>query len=252
MLCSHRSYGAPNPAGCQQRYVLDDVVADIRSSGHNVTHTCFVECGAMFSKAGPVHLRSLGEVFFAQGAASASESGTYGTAQICAGITGTVDLSLPTDTLQSALEYFMRVPNFRGIRSSPTDAGLAILEKLGVVFETGLGADTAKLAQKFPALKIVMNHCCFRLPTEDDGGKSLSQWKRNVAAVAEYPNVFAKVALQTALTVTVLHSAFRKLIDTPAVELTPCYECLVGCLAGWCRNAKFRIWMGGPSGTAIF
>ena len=180
----------------------------------------------MFSKAGPVHLRSLGEVFFAQGAASASESGTYGTAQICAGITGTVDLSLPTDILQSALEDFMRVPNFRGIRSPPTDAGLAILEKLGVVFETGLGADTARLAQKFPSLKIVMNHCCFRLPTIDDGGKSLSQWKRNVAAVAEYPNVFAKVALQLILTVTVLHRAFRKLIDTLVVELTLCYALL--------------------------
>jgi L-fuconolactonase len=202
-----RSYGAPNPAGCQQRYLLDDVVADIRCSGHNVTHTCFVECGTMFSKTGPVHLRSLGEVYFAQGAASAAGSGTYGTAQICAGITGTLDLSLPTDALQNALESFIRVPNFRGIRSAPTDPGLAILEKLGVVFETGLGADTVRLAQRFPSLKIVVNHCCFRLPKEDDGGESLEQWKHNVAALAEYPNVFVKVRMAIALVATVIYSA---------------------------------------------
>lgn len=193
-----QSYGEPNPAGCQQRYLLDDVVADIRSSGHSVTNTCFVECGAMFSKAGPKHLQSLGEVFFAQGAASAAASGTYGTAQICAGITGTLDLSLPDSTLQDALESFVRVPNFRGIRSAPDNAGLAILEKLGVVFETGLGPATAQLAQRFPALKIVVNHCCFRLPKEDDGGKSLREWKSNFATLAPYPNVFAKVSRTTA------------------------------------------------------
>ncbi len=161
----------------------------------------------MFGKTGPVHLRSLNEVYFAQGAASAAGSGTYGTTLICAGITGTLDLSLPTDTLQDALESFMRVPSFRGIRSAPTDTGLAILEKLGVVFETGLGADTVRLAQRFPSLKIVVNHCCFRLPKEDDGGESLEQWKRNTAALAEYPNVFVKVRMPTALPATVLHSA---------------------------------------------
>eukprot|EP01052_Picozoa_sp_SAG31_P037592 SAG31_NODE_4880_length_2887_cov_3.746413_1_plen_168_part_00 len=147
----------------------------------------------MFGKSGPRHMQPLGEVYFAQGAASAAASGTYGAAHICAGITGTLDLSLPTDTLRKSLESFIGVPNFRGIRSAPTDAGLAVLEELGVVFETGLGPDTARLAQRFPSLKIVVNHCCFRLPKADDGGESLKQWKDNVAALAKYPKVFAKV-----------------------------------------------------------
>ena len=156
------SYGEPNPAGCQQRYLLDDVVADIRGSGHNVTHTVFVECGAMFGKSGPAHLRPLGETLFAQGTASAAASGTYGDALICAGITGTFDMSLPQETLEATLEAFRAVPNFRGVRTGPSDAGLALLEKHGLVFETGLGAGAAEIAKKHPNLKIVCNHCCGR------------------------------------------------------------------------------------------
>ena len=188
------SYGAPNPAGCQQRYLLDDVVADIRGSGHNVTQTVFVECGAMFGRSGPVHLRALGETLFAQGAASAAASGTYGPAGICAGITGTFDLSLDGAALEETLRLFQAVPNFRGIRSGETAQGLALLERQGVVYETGMGgAQTAATAAQFPQLKIVMNHCCFRLPSEDDGGASLAKWKADVAAVADCPNVYAKL-----------------------------------------------------------
>jgi L-fuconolactonase len=213
------SYGEPNPAGCQQRYLLDDVVADIRGSGHNVTHTCFVECGAMFSRAGPVHMRSLGETYFAQGTAAAAASGTYGTAKICAGITGTLDLSVAGAALEAALESFLSVPNFRGLRAGATDEGLALLEKHGVVFETGLGPDTARLARKFPALKIVVNHCCFRLPKDDDGGRSLAQWKEQFAEVARYPNVYAKVSTRKIHLSTRLRATVR---GCCGVEITRC------------------------------
>ena len=130
--------------------------------GNNVRATVFVECGAMFGKSGPAHLRPLGETLFAQGTASAAASGTYGDALICAGITGTFDMSLPQETLEATLEAFRAVPNFRGVRTGPSDAGLALLEKHGLVFETGLGAGAAEIAKKHPNLKIVCNHCCGR------------------------------------------------------------------------------------------
>lgn len=99
------AYGAPNPAGCQQRYLLEDVLADIQRSGRNVVQTVFVECGSMFDEAAEqqAHLAPAGETRFVQGVSAMSASGTYGPSRICAGITGTVDLSLPAKALAEAL-----------------------------------------------------------------------------------------------------------------------------------------------------
>jgi len=184
------SYGAPNPAGCQQRYLLEDVMNDAR--GMKLVASVFVECGAMYSQAGPRGLRSTGETFFAQGVAAAAASGTYGRPLLAAGITGYLDLSLPLPELEAALLRHKQCPNFRGIRSSPTDVGLGVLQKHGVLFETGLSESIIELAAKFPQLTIVINHCC---PRVGNGAAAIEEWKATIAKVAKAcgPNVVAKM-----------------------------------------------------------
>ena len=44
------------------RYLLDELLADT-GSGHNVTHSVFVECGSMYRADGPVEMKPAGEAW---------------------------------------------------------------------------------------------------------------------------------------------------------------------------------------------
>ena len=43
----HHLWDARGSHYVQQRYLLEDMLADV-NSGHNITQTVFIECGAMF------------------------------------------------------------------------------------------------------------------------------------------------------------------------------------------------------------
>ena len=76
------------------RYLLDELLADIRESGHNIAATVFMQCLAMHRAGGPEALRPVGETEFVNGVAAMAASGIYGSARICAGIVGRADLRL--------------------------------------------------------------------------------------------------------------------------------------------------------------
>src|SRR5438128_854954 len=75
------------------RYLLPDLLADI-DSGHNVVGTVYLEWLSLYGADGPVELRPVGEIEFANGVAEMSASGGYGKARVCAGIVGHADLAL--------------------------------------------------------------------------------------------------------------------------------------------------------------
>src|SRR5215469_14797168 len=75
------------------RYLLPDLLADT-GSGHNITATVYLEWLSMYRAQGPVELRQVGEVEFANGVAAMAASGTYANTQVCAGIVGLADLTL--------------------------------------------------------------------------------------------------------------------------------------------------------------
>ena len=56
------------------RYLLPELLADI-GGGHNIVSTVFLECGAMYRKAGPPEMAPVGEVEFVNGIAAMSASG---------------------------------------------------------------------------------------------------------------------------------------------------------------------------------
>lgn len=77
-----------------QRFLLDEALETIRKSGHRITHSVFVECGAMYRQEGPPEFRSLGETEFAVGMAAMSASGRYGQERLAHRLVVNIDLLL--------------------------------------------------------------------------------------------------------------------------------------------------------------
>src|ERR1700730_844552 len=75
------------------RYLLPELLADT-GSGHNIIATVYLECLSMYRPDGPVPLRPVGEVEFANGVAAIAGSETYGKTKVCDGIVGYADLML--------------------------------------------------------------------------------------------------------------------------------------------------------------
>ena len=98
------------------RYLLPELLADT-SDGHNITATVYLEWLSMYRAQGPVELRPVGEVEFANGVAAMAASGTYGRTQICAGIVGYADLTLGAP-VEKVLQAMIQAGGgrFRGIR----------------------------------------------------------------------------------------------------------------------------------------
>lgn len=203
------------------RYELEHLWADT-GSGHNVRQTVFLECRTHWDADAPEHLRPVGETRFATDIAEASDLGP-GQAAV-AGIVAHADLEHPAldETLDAHAEAARG--RFRGIRHAgahaPDPRGLAIpgrvraglyesdafragVARLG---ERGLTWDTwhfhfqnrafRELARAVPGTVMVLDH--FGTPLgvgawEGRREEIFAAWKDDIAAIAECPNVFAKL-----------------------------------------------------------
>jgi len=217
----------------QHRYLLDDLMEDIRGGGHNVIDTVFVECQSMYreDRSDPHHV--VGETEFVQGVAAMAASGLcaaeYGPGVRCCGaIVGAADLTLDPGLVDSVLRAHMAASQgFRGVRHghgwhpspgvhgshAPTRgraqllaaddyrAGLAVLMRLGLSLDcwgyfTQLD-DVADMAAAFPDLNIVLNHLGGPITEGPYEGKRESvvfpQWYEAIKRVAECPNVVVKL-----------------------------------------------------------
>jgi predicted TIM-barrel fold metal-dependent hydrolase len=207
------------------RYLLDQLLEDIIGGGHNVVATVFIECSSMYRAGGPAHLRPVGETEFVNGTSAICASGRYGDIRACAGIVGLADLAMG-DAVDEVLQAHINAGGgrFRGIRhaagwdASPEvrnshthppeglflDAtfrqGFARLAANNLSFEAWLYhtqlADAVDLAKAFPDTAIVLNHFGGPLGVGPYDGKRdeyLPRWKADIAALAECPNVHAKL-----------------------------------------------------------
>jgi predicted TIM-barrel fold metal-dependent hydrolase len=206
------------------RYLLPDLLADT-GSGHNITATVYLEWLSMYRVAGPVEMRPVGEVEFANGVAAMAASGAYGTTKVCAGIVGYADLALGA-RVEPALEAMIMAGGgrFRGIRfisaSHPDDAargssvnrpagllmdgqvreGFARLQPLGLGFDawmyhTQLG-ELVDLARTFPETRIVLDHVGGPIGLGPYAGKReevFAEWSARIAELAACPNVHIKL-----------------------------------------------------------
>src|SRR5205814_9920636 len=95
---------------------LPELLADT-GSGHNIIATVYLEWLSMYRAGGPVPLRPIGEVEFANGVAAIAASETFGKTKVCAGIVGYADLMLGAE-VEAVLEAVILAGGgrFRGIR----------------------------------------------------------------------------------------------------------------------------------------
>ncbi|MBM4443103.1 MAG: amidohydrolase family protein [Candidatus Rokubacteria bacterium] len=208
------------------RYLLDEIVEDVRGGGHNVVSTVFIECGAMYKpKDTPAALRPVGEIEFVNGIAAMSASGLYGPCRIAAGIVGTADLRLG-DAVAAVLDAEIAAGGgrFRGIRRAcawdadpdvPNHrtepgpklfdrddfrAGFKHLAPRKLTFEAWCYhhqiPEVAALARAFPDTTIILNHFGGPLGIGTYAGKArevYAAWKPALAELASCPNVVAKL-----------------------------------------------------------
>jgi len=212
-------------AGGRRRYLLDELLSDIESSGHNVVATVFVDADAMYRADGPPEFRVVGETEFANGQAAMSASGLYGPRRIAAGIVGTADCRLG-DRVRPVLEAHIAAGGgrFRGIRQTAawdSDSsifggmfknssglyhddvfrrGFSHLAPLGLSFDAFVLApqlaDVTGLARAFPATRIILNHVGGPVGVGRYRGhrdEMLATWRRDIKELAQYPNVMVKL-----------------------------------------------------------
>src|SRR6202140_1389196 len=206
------------------RFLIEGITADI-ASGHNIVATVYVEARSMYRANGAEALRPVGEIEFANGAAAMSASGGYGSASICAGIVGHVNLLLG-DGARAVLEAEIAAGGgrFRGIRhssawdSAPNVAhmyatrpkgllldptfhrGFACLAPLGLSFDAWLFhpqiGELADLARAFPDTRIVLDHCGGPVGLGSYAGRRdeiFVGWKASIKGSPKCPNVPVKL-----------------------------------------------------------
>ncbi|MEM1231609.1 MAG: amidohydrolase family protein, partial [Pseudomonadota bacterium] len=205
------------------RYLLDELLVDT-GSGHNVVSTVFVECASMYRQHGPAAYRSLGETEFVNGVAAMAASGDYGPTRACAGIVSYADLTLGAAVGEVLDAHLAASPRFRGIRhavswhaseeirnahTSPREGllldrdfreGFAQLGPRGLSFDAWLYhtqiSELTDLARAFPDVTIVFDHFGGPLgigPYRGRQDELFGQWCQDVTALAQCPNVVAKL-----------------------------------------------------------
>lgn len=203
--------------------MLDEYQKDL-ASGHQVLASVFVECGAMYRRNGPEHLRCVGEAEFVGGMAAMSDSGLYGPTRVCAAFVGGADLSLGSqvgEVLDAlAVASGGRLRGVRGVVNWDADPsvntgsrpfarrglmqetdfreGLRLLAARGLVYDSHqyhpqLG-EVAALADAIPDLTLIVNHCGGLLGIGPyAGGETFARWKSLIQEIALRPNAHIKL-----------------------------------------------------------
>ncbi|MBS0244415.1 MAG: amidohydrolase family protein [Proteobacteria bacterium] len=207
------------------RYLLDEILVDVRDGGHNVVSTVFIECGAMFKKTGPENLRCVGETEFVNGIAAMCASGTYGKTQVAAGIVGTCDLRIgdeAADVLDAQIAagggrfrgirrgaFWHASPEVENHRTNPPEGlllrddfrrGFKHLAPRKLSFEAWCAhtqiPDVVSLARAFPDTTIVLDHFGGPVGIGPYRGKAdevFADWKTKIDELAKCPNVVVKL-----------------------------------------------------------
>jgi predicted TIM-barrel fold metal-dependent hydrolase len=208
-----------------QRFLLPELLAMREASGHNVTHTVFVECGQMYRGDGPVELRPVGENEFVNGVAAMAASGRYGPCLVAHRIVGSADLRRGARVRPVLDLHRARAgERFRGIRMpvAYSEAGMfgapaghaqrgllldaGFREGARVLAEMDLSLDVWCLhtqlgelidfADALPDLAIVLDH----IGTPEVLGiwagreaEARAAWTAQIAELARRPNVTIKI-----------------------------------------------------------
>ncbi|MGB8363985.1 MAG: amidohydrolase family protein [Rhizomicrobium sp.] len=216
---------APGTMQVPQRFLLPDALETIGRSGHNITHTVFVECHAMYRQDGPPELRPIGETEFVNGIAAMSASGGYGPCRVAHRIVGTANLCLGS-RVAAVLEAHRAAAGerFRGVRfmTAFSEAGMfgmpcdpnarhvmldpQFRESARVLAHMDLSLDiwcfhsqlseVIDLASALPELAIILDHLGTPESLGSYAGREAevrAEWAKSIAMLARHPNVLVKL-----------------------------------------------------------
>ena len=202
-------------------YELEDLWADT-GSGHNIEKTVFLDCHSSYREDGPDHLKPIGETEYV--AAVAEESAKQEDKATIAGIVSHANMNL-AEAVEEVLSGHKQAGNglFRGIRhAGPCDTtgtlanpgrrracpysrqefrtGVETLGRLGYTYDTWhffhQNQDFLALAQAVPGTTMILDHFGTPLGVGAYQGRQdeiFEQWKGDIAAIAQCPNVVAKL-----------------------------------------------------------
>ncbi len=205
----------------ERRYLMDEIQKDLQT-GHNIVSTVFIEHLAMYRADGPVEMKYVGEVEFANGIAAMAASDLYGKTRIAAGIVGYADLSMGARAREVLEAEVAAAPDrFRGIRCTGAwdpdpriaraqapglylDAkfreGFAELDALRLSFDLSCRyhqlSECADLARAFPGTTIVLNHLGGITGIGAYAGRQeeiFTVWRESMADLAGCPNIVVKL-----------------------------------------------------------
>jgi predicted TIM-barrel fold metal-dependent hydrolase len=193
----------PYASFAQKVYLCEEIVDDIRASGHNVVQTVFAQCGAFYRADGPEAMKCVGETEFVHGVFAMSNSGIYGNTRLCAGIFGSADLRLGVDVEPVLQAHMAASPNFRGIRTAfPADLDETFLRGYALLAKYGLSFDNwspdfdrlpalARLADANTDVTVIVNHLGGRIDPSAPA-ETVARWRAGIDAVARCPNAVLK------------------------------------------------------------
>ena len=205
------------------RYMIDEISRDV-GSGHNIVQTVFVEVDAMYRSSGPEEMRPIGESEWVRGIGAQSDSGLYGRTKGATGIVGYANLNLGA-RVEPVLEAMESVSSgrFRSVRHTCSwdeyeplrshrsgwpgmMAETKFREGLSKLIDRGHSFDAlvyhpqlselTELVDAFPNGVFVLNHIGRPLgvgPYQGHRDKVYEVWKKDMAKLAERPNVLVKV-----------------------------------------------------------
>lgn len=209
------------------RYLLEDHLADAQG-GHNVLASVYCESQAFIRSSGPVVMRALGEVEFANGVAAMTAGGRYGACKVAAGIIGHANMTLGVAIGELLDRCMAAAPDrYRGVRHVTLDypderpfkfimthrpppgvldtpgfpRALAELQKRGLTYDIALYEPSiprvTTLVDQFPGLTFVLNHIGNPVGIDMDAaerGAMRKRWTVNLRRLAERPNVMCKIS----------------------------------------------------------
>ncbi|WP_137700166.1 amidohydrolase family protein [Marimonas lutisalis] len=210
------------PERLGSRYELPQLWADTQS-GHNVTRTVFIECGAGYDRSSPEPFAPVAETDYVE--AIAEEAAGHPERAQVAAIVAHANLRLAPETLNAVLDAHQAASRrFRGIRHAGAwdeerdrimfqgqpiphlyldpdfQRGVALLGERGLTFDTWhfhpQNGEFLELARACPGTTIILDHFGTPMGTVRFAGlreDRFADWQREMAAIAECPNVVAKL-----------------------------------------------------------
>ncbi|HUD92950.1 amidohydrolase family protein [Sphingobium sp.] len=222
IIDTHQHIWMEPPGAMWERYTPDQMMADMAHSGHNIIGTVYIDSRAHYSELGPEHLRCVGETAFAEQVAQESLRRGGREAGACAAIATYADLMMGHAVGEVFDAHMAASPRFRGIRymtamdqdlssdhwwapqgimKDPVFLdGFSELASRDLMFDAWIYhpqiPDLVELARRFPDTTIILDHLGGPLLIGRYSGReeeSFVEWRKNMAALAECPNVSVKL-----------------------------------------------------------